>query len=236
MMRDLLDGKRALVTGCRGRLGPVWIAALENAGAIVTGVDLPDYDLAKAEDVANLADDYGDTDILVNNAGVDSRPDLDVTPERVMTVNVIGTLQLTRLMAQRWVLDGRHGVVVNIASLYGIVVPDLRYYDHRADGWVKDPAYGISKAGVIHLTKDLAARYAPWGIRVNALAPGGVVSDRDALTAADPEFARKYTARIPMHRMANPSDLSGPLVFLASDMSRFVTGHCLPVEGGYLAW
>lgn len=235
-MRDLLDGKRALVTGCRGRLGPVWIAALENAGAIVTGVDLPDYDLAKAEDVANLADDYGDTDILVNNAGVDSRPDLDVTPERVMTVNVIGTLQLTRLMAQRWVLDGRHGVVVNIASLYGIVVPDLRYYDHRADGWVKDPAYGISKAGVIHLTKDLAARYAPWGIRVNALAPGGVVSDRDALTAADPEFARKYTARIPMHRMANPSDLSGPLVFLASDMSRFVTGHCLPVEGGYLAW
>ena len=89
---------------------------------------------------------------------------------------------------------------------------------------------------IIQLTRDYAARYARLGIRVNALAPGGVVADGDGLTAQDPAFAAKYTARIPMGRMARPSDLGGPLVFLASEMSSFITGVTIPIDGGYLCF
>ena len=172
----------------------------------------------------------------MNNAGVDSRPSDGAVcmAERMCAVNLYGTsLMIEKFAASMW---DRGGVIVNIASLYGLVAPDLRYYDHREDGWEKDPMYGATKAGIIYLTRDYAARYAPRGIRVNALAPGGVVAAQDGLTAQDPEFARKYTARIPMQRMCRPEDLAGPLVFLASDMSRFITGHTLPIEGGYLAW
>jgi NAD(P)-dependent dehydrogenase (short-subunit alcohol dehydrogenase family) len=134
-------------------------------------------------------------------------------------------------MAQRG-----HGSIINIASLYGLVAPDLRYYDHRPDGWRKDAIYGATKAGIISLTQYYAAALGPTGVRVNALAPGGVVAGPDGLTQGDPEFARKYTYRIPMGRMATPNDLGGPLVFLASEMSSFVTGVTIPISGGYECW
>ena len=128
------------------------------------------------------------------------------------------------------------GSIIAVASLYGLTVPDLRYYDHRPDGWQKDPMYGATKAGLISLVKYYAAKYGPRGVRVNALAPGGVVAEGDGLTAQDPEFVQKYTARIPMGRMCRPEDLGGPLVFLASDASSFVTGQVIALDGGYLCW
>jgi NAD(P)-dependent dehydrogenase (short-subunit alcohol dehydrogenase family) len=235
-MKHLLDGKRALVTGCHGRLGPVWMEALAAAGARVYGTDLP-KDISDLETVNRLVDEYPDIDILVNNAGIDSRPtDGPVClGEPMLSVNVYGTSLMIEKFAASMMGRGG-GTIINIASLYGLVAPDLRYYSHRPDGWFKDPMYGATKAAIIQLTRTYAAYYAALGIRVNALAPGGVVDDRDSLTAQDPAFAKKYTARIPMGRMATPADLGGPLVFLASDMSRFVTGHTLPIEGGYLAW
>jgi NAD(P)-dependent dehydrogenase (short-subunit alcohol dehydrogenase family) len=232
-VKNLLDGKRALVTGCNGRLGPIWIDALERAGAIVVGTDLP-VDITNPDDVNRLVDHNRDLDILVNNAGVDSRPgDGGWDPMAAMlAVNVGGTA----LMIEKFAALTAVRTIVNIASLYGLVAPDLRYYNHRDDGWVKDPGYPASKAGVIALTTYYAASLAEKGIRVNALAPGGVVAGTDALTQGDPEFARKYTARIPMQRMCRPEDLAGPLVFLASDLSSFVTGHTIPIDGGYLCW
>jgi NAD(P)-dependent dehydrogenase (short-subunit alcohol dehydrogenase family) len=229
----LLDGKKALVTGCNGRLGPIWMDALRQAGAAVDGTDLP-VDISNLSDVQALADRFANIDILVNNAGVDSRPSdgaVDLA-DAMLAVNAKGTA----LMIERFVAHSRVTRIVNIASLYGLVAPDLRYYDHRADGWSKDPMYGASKAAIVYLTRHYAAEYAPRGIRVNALAPGGVVAGTDALTQGDPEFARKYTARIPMGHMCRPEDLGGPLVFLASDMSSFITGVTLPIEGGYLCW
>ena len=231
-----LEGKVALVTGARGRLGPIWRAALEDAGAQVIGVDVLDYNLSTAGGCDALVQQWGHVDILVNNAGVDSRPDMGPGLAQAMVdVNVLGTSRLCFGIGAHMAARGR-GAIVNIASLYGLVAPDLRYYDHRPDGWAKDALYGATKAAVIQLTRDFAARFGPFGVRVNALAPGGIVAGTDALTQGDPEFARKYTARIPLGRMCRPADLAGPLVFLASDMSSFVTGQCLVLDGGYLAW
>jgi NAD(P)-dependent dehydrogenase (short-subunit alcohol dehydrogenase family) len=118
------------------------------------------------------------------------------------------------------------GSIVNIGSLYASISPLPSFYDH-IPGFVKPPAYGASKAGVVQLTKWLARHLAP--VRVNAISPGGVRGGQDD------EFLAKYNARVPLGRMAEPEDLVGPLLFLASDASRYVTGHELVVDGGFLA-
>jgi NAD(P)-dependent dehydrogenase (short-subunit alcohol dehydrogenase family) len=235
-MGKLLDGKQALVTGALGRLGPVWIKALEDAGASVVGVDYADYDLALSAGCDALVRHFDHVDILVNNAGVDSRPDMGYgLAQSMVDVNVLGTKRLCHGIGRA--MAGRGGgTIINIASLYGLVAPDLRYYDHRDDGWVKDAIYGATKAAIISLTQYYAGALGPAGVRVNALAPGGVVAGPDGLTQGDPEFVKKYTNRIPMGRMATPADLGGPLVFLASEMSSFVNGVTIPIDGGFLCW
>jgi NAD(P)-dependent dehydrogenase (short-subunit alcohol dehydrogenase family) len=200
-------------------------------------------DVGNPDQVALLSSmilrDVGPVSILVNNAGVDSRPSdagkLETIFADMVLTNILGTDLVTRTFRDHFDHAGG-GTIINIASLYGLVAPDLRYYDHRADGWVKDPIYGATKAAIISLTKYYAGAWAKHGIRVNALAPGGVVAPGDALTAQDPLFVEKYTSRIPMGRMATPEDLGGPLVFLASDASSFLTGQCLALDGGYLVY
>jgi NAD(P)-dependent dehydrogenase (short-subunit alcohol dehydrogenase family) len=96
--------------------------------------------------------------------------------------------------------------------------------------FLKPPAYGASKAAVINLTKYMAAHWGGHGVRVNALSPGGVLANQDE------SFKRKYSERVPMGRMAVREDLIGPLLFLASDASSYVTGVNLIVDGGYTAW
>jgi NAD(P)-dependent dehydrogenase (short-subunit alcohol dehydrogenase family) len=184
----------------------------------------------------------GTPTILVNNAGIDSPPNTD-TPQfrfdeippdafrRVLDVNVFGTFQVTQVfgagMAAR-----RRGSVINIGSLYASVSPDQRFYDHLGldPPFQKPPAYGASKAAVVNLTKYLATLWGPFGVRVNALSPGGVLADQDA------EFRRKFCDRVPLGRMAEAPDLGGPLLFLASEASAYVTGIELRVDGGFTAW
>jgi NAD(P)-dependent dehydrogenase (short-subunit alcohol dehydrogenase family) len=96
--------------------------------------------------------------------------------------------------------------------------------------FLKPPMYGASKAGVVNLTKYLAAHLGSDGVRVNALSPGGIAGGQDE------QFTRKFCARVPLGRMAAPSDLAGPLVFLASDASSYVTGVELRVDGGFTSW
>lgn len=235
--RVKLHGKTALVTGGEGRLGPIWARALEDAGADVLTVDQDDYDLRHPDQVEALAIDYANVDILVNNAGVDSRPDGcdGGWAQAMVDVNLLATHCLCERVGGQMAARG-HGAIINIASLYGLVAPDMRYYDHREDKWVKDAVYGATKASIVSLTQYWAARLGPKGVRVNALAPGGVVVGTDGLTAQDPAFAAKYTARIPMGRMCRADDLGGPLVFLASDMASFVNGITIPIDGGFLCW
>jgi NAD(P)-dependent dehydrogenase (short-subunit alcohol dehydrogenase family) len=105
-------------------------------------------------------------------------------------------------------------------------------YDHIAcdPPFLKPPAYGASKSALVNLTRYLATHWAPRGVRVNALSPGGVLGQQDA------EFKRKFVGRVPLGRMAVPADLGGPLVFLASPASAYVTGTELRVDGGFTAW
>jgi NAD(P)-dependent dehydrogenase (short-subunit alcohol dehydrogenase family) len=185
---------------------------------------------------------FGVPTILVNNAGIDSPPanaskgyrleeiPLEVNRE-IFEVNTLGLFLVTQVFGGRMAAAGR-GSIINIGSLYAGVSPDERLYDHIPGDppFLKPPAYGASKAAVINLTRYLATLWAPHGVRVNALSPGGVLGGQDE------EFKRKFCHRVPMGRMAIAEDLHGPLLFLASQASAYVTGTELIVDGGFTAW
>jgi NAD(P)-dependent dehydrogenase (short-subunit alcohol dehydrogenase family) len=179
--------------------------------------------------------------VLVNNAGIDQPPGpattyrLDEIPlevfRDVVAVNLLGAFQASQVFGAPMVRAGR-GSIVNIGSLYASVSPDARFYDHLPTDppFLKPPAYGASKASLVNLTRYLATHWGPHGVRVNALSPGGVEGGQDQ------EFKRKFVERVPLGRMATPDDLRGPLVFLASDASSYVTGVELRVDGGFTSW
>ncbi|HVW19092.1 MAG TPA: SDR family oxidoreductase [Solirubrobacteraceae bacterium] len=252
-----LEGRLAVVTGILGQLGPVWARALEDAGARVVGLDVREggdvdpggrarYEtrVADVTDRAALeavAAELGPVDVLVNNAGIDQPPDaaastwaIEDVPaadfEATLAVNLTGTFLATQAFGAR-MRDAGRGSIVNVGSLYATLAPDPSLYDHLdADPpFLKPPAYGASKAGVLALTRYFARLWGPAGVRVNAISPGGVLAGQDE------EFLRKYCARVPMRRMAEPADLGGALVFLASDAGRYVTGQELRVDGGFSA-
>ena len=266
--RFRLDTQVAVVTGACGKLGPVWIDALVEAGARVAALDLPgaspsalfeelirrvgpdvqrfDCDITSRASIeaaaAAVAGRMGPPTILVNNAGIDQPPDSPATrhhlhalpPEtfrRMVDVNLVGTFQMMQVFGGRMAAAGG-GSIVNIGSLYASVSPDPHFYDHLAGNapFIKSPAYGASKAAVVNLSKFFATHWAGQGVRVNTLSPGGVLAGQDA------EFTAKYGARVPLGRMAEAEDLKGPLVFLASAASAYVTGHELRVDGGFTAW
>jgi len=258
-----LEGSVAVVTGSFGNLGPVWVEALAGAGADVVGVDVRDDGAAELEERAAAAGgsfrleqvDVTDRDalgevagrlgeapsVLVNSAGIDAPPSAqgathlieDVPAEefrRTVEVNLDGAFHATQAFGAGMAAAGR-GSIVNVGSLYASIAPDPSFYDHMgADPpFLKPPAYAASKAGVVALTRYFARLWGPRGVRVNALSPGGVAGGQD------PEFLRKFTARVPLRRMADPADLVGPLLFLATDASRYLTGHELRVDGGFTA-
>jgi NAD(P)-dependent dehydrogenase (short-subunit alcohol dehydrogenase family) len=184
----------------------------------------------------------GPPSILVNNAGIDRPPSaegeswrFDDVPEdqsaATLDVNAAGVLRACQVYGAEMVRR-RKGSIINIGSLYGIVAPDPRLYVHLGldPPFLKPPAYGMSKAAVAALTRYLAALWGEKGVRVNTLSPGGVLGGQDPL------FLQKFTARVPMGRMATAADLTGPLLFLASDLSSYVNGIELVVDGGYVCW
>jgi NAD(P)-dependent dehydrogenase (short-subunit alcohol dehydrogenase family) len=232
-----MSGKAAVVTGALGRLGPVWCDALAGADFEVTRIDVAGGDGIERADVTDRAaleavlERVGTPAVLVNNAGIDQPPDPDgAAPSdddflRVLDVNTRGTFVASQVFGAAMQRSGG-GSIVNIGSLYASISPDPSFYSH-IPGFVKPAAYGASKGGVVQLTKWLARHLAP--VRVNTLSPGGVRGGQDD------EFLAKYSARVPLGRMAEPDDLVGPLLFLASDASRYVTGHELRVDGGFTA-
>jgi NAD(P)-dependent dehydrogenase (short-subunit alcohol dehydrogenase family) len=266
--RFRIDGQIAVVTGACGKLGPIWIEALIDAGAQVAALELPgaslspafhvveqrtpgqvqrfDCDVTNRQSVVNaasvVAERMGPISILVNNAGVDQPPDSAATRSRIenlpmdqfhrmLEVNLIGTFQVTQVFGSQMAERGS-GSVVNIGSLYASVSPDQRFYDHLPGDlpFLKSPAYGASKAAVVNMTKYFSTLWGARGVRVNTLSPGGVAGGQDEM------FRQKYGSRVPLGRMAQPEDLTGPLVFLASSASSYVTGHELRVDGGFTAW
>ncbi len=263
-----LDNEIAVVTGALGRLGPVWVEALLQAGAAVAAVDLPGTtppagfktladrygekrlrlyagDICNPQDLQRIRTqctaDLGVATVVVNNAGVDQPPGrvsgyrLTEIPaqvvEDILKVNLVGAFQVMQIFGEAMVAQ-RRGSIINIGSLYAQVSPDARLYEHIDcdPPFLKPPAYGASKAALVNLTKYFAAHWAPYGVRVNALSPGGVAGGQDE------EFKTKFSARVPMGRMAQPAELGGPLVFLASAAASYITGVNLMVDGGFTVW
>lgn len=242
-----LEGRVALVTGASRGLGAHLAHTLHAEGAVVYGTS------RNAEDAARIAQQFGtaavvlDTssaesidrafeqvvqhagrfDILVNNAGINiPRPLLEITEQQwdsVFDTNVKGVFLLSQQAAAYWVRTGQRGNIVNIASQTGVVVVEDR------------TPYGTSKAALIHLSKYLAVELAAHGVRVNTISPTFVRTEMTAATLAKGggEFESELISRIPIGRLAEPSDLDEALLFLVSNGAGMVTGQNIVIDGGY---
>ena len=216
----------------------------EEFGAPVIGIGC---DVTSAESVAamvaQVASEFGDIDILHNNAA-GRLQDLDAffapfeeysheSWRTIMSVNIDGMFLVAQAVGREMIRAGKGGAIVQMSSIYGVVAPDNRIYEgSELDGRrINSPAvYAASKAAVIGLSRYLAAYWAPQGIRVNTVSPGGVFSGQNQT------FVERYSARVPMARMAEAEEVVQAVLYLASDASSYVTGQNLTVDGGLTAW
>jgi len=247
-----LENKVAIVTGGSKGIGRAIALAFAEAGADVAicsrGLDgelgtvaeeirrLGRRSLAVQADITRKAavdnsvqktmDEFGRIDILVNNAGVIERATLLETDEdgwdRIMDTNLKGYYLCSQAVGKR-MIDQKRGNIINIASMRGITAAAGR------------ASYCISKAGVVMLTRVLALELAGYNIRVNAIAPGWVKTKLNESLWSDPKTRKQIEAEIPLGYMAEPSDIAGTALFLASDASSYITGHTIIAEGGLLA-
>jgi NAD(P)-dependent dehydrogenase (short-subunit alcohol dehydrogenase family) len=221
------QGARVVATDIDGEGAARTAAAIRATGAEAWGFRLDVTDAegcgAVAAEVARVA---GPVSVLVNNAGVCPRHGID-SPElrrawnQALDVNLHGTLNVT--LAFLPAIRESRGAIVNIASIASFV------------STATSIGYSTSKAALKMLTQNLAQELAKDGVRVNAIAPGTIATEMTVATREDPARREKFLSRIPMGRFGEPEELVGPVVFLASDMSSYVTGSTLVVDGGYLA-
>jgi len=256
-----LDGRVAAVAGGAGRIGRALCRGLAEAGAAVCVLDqdaqgakelaeriareTSSRTLAVAADitredslekaVGRIGDELGPPDILVNaaqfrGAGFYSSSPEDY-PREAWEQTLLANLTGVHLACQafgRMMKKHRGGAIINLASTYGLVSPDPRIYGDS--GVNSPPAYGAAKGGVIQLTRYLAVHWREFGIRVNCLVPGGVFDNQDEA------FVAEYCRRTPLGRMAQPEDYVGPVLFMASAASSYMTGAVVTVDGGWTAW
>ncbi len=186
---------------------------------------------------------FGSIDILHNNAAGKTKDvrDFFVPPEdfkfsvwkEVMAVNLDGMFLVAQAVGKQMIAQGTGGSIIQTSSTYGVVAPNPSLYEgseylgHRIN---TPPAYAASKAAVVGLTKYLAAYWAPHGIRVNTLVPGGIESGQNEI------FQRNYGERTPLGRMAHRDEMVGAVVFMASDAASYMTGQEVVVDGGWTTW
>jgi NAD(P)-dependent dehydrogenase (short-subunit alcohol dehydrogenase family) len=244
-----LSGRRALVTGGNRGLGRAFAVALAEAGAdvaiaardeslsarVVSEIEsrgrrglAVQADITVRADVtsmvAEVTESFGGIDVLVNNAGIAiHRPALEIPDEewqQVFDLNVTALWNCSTAVA-RGMIDAGGGVIVNVGSMSAQVV--------NRPQW--QASYNASKAAVHHLTRSLAAEWAPHGIRVNAIAPGYVKTEMAPVDR--PEFRQNWILDAPLQRYATPEEIAPSVVYLASPASSFMTGSILLIDGGY---
>lgn len=221
--------------------------AMRDAGGEALGWRVDVRGKAEVEAMtAGVQQKFGRLDILINNAAIDPKFDATLAARQANTfedyplelwqqsldVNLTGTF-LCSQAAGKIMLRQKRGVIVNICSTYGLVAPDQRLYQRAGENEQKlfKPApYSVTKAGVAHFTRYLAAYWGAAGIRVNTLTPGGVFNSQDA------EFVTRYASRTPLGRMAQQNEMNGAMLFLVSDASSYMTGANVVVDGGWTAW
>lgn len=170
---------------------------------------------------------FGRLDVLVNNAGIAlKKPALEITPEEwdtVIATDLTGAFFLSQAVARQLIGSGRGGSIINIASTHGVVGVEAR------------AAYGVAKAGLIHLTRMLAVEWAPHRIRVNAVAPGRVETPSRSASLSEPGYRDWALARVPLRRFATPEEVAAAVCFLAGPQADYITGQTLVLDGGLTA-
>lgn len=213
-------------------------------GAEAIGIGCNIADRASVADMAKIVvETFGGVDILHNNAATKSSdlagffaPFEDFSLEiwrEVMSVNLDAAFLVSQAIGRLMISQKRGGSIINTASIYGVLGADKRIYEgsNYLGGEINTPAvYAASKAGLLGLTRYLSTHWAEHNIRVNAITPGGVSSGQND------EFKSRYSARVPMGRMATSDEMVSTLIFLASDASSYVTGQNIVVDGGLSAW
>lgn len=249
-----LKDKTAIITGARRGMGRTHALALAKEGAkvVVSDISLEDCqkvvdeiksagneaiavkcDVTKKQEIEDMIkqtlNKFKKIDILVNNAGIlQFKPFLELTEEdwdKMLAVNLRGYFLCSQACAKEMVKQ-KSGVIVNISSIaMGQVGVGFSQITH----------YCAAKGGITAMTEAMALELSPFNIRVNAIAPGAIDTPMAAATKQDPKVLEGALARIPMHRMGNPEEVSNVVVFLASDKSSYMTGSVVVVDGGYLA-
>ena len=250
-VKGLLVGEVAVVTGGAQGNGAAIAAGLAAAGASVAVVDINEDGARKTADQINgrggraagfeldvsdrtacakLALDgqegFGPASILINNAGITRRtapsePDFLAHLDQQLDINLKGSANTVVAFLEQ--LRSTRGRIINVGSIASFV------------GYRNSASYAASKGGIMQLTKALACDLATSGVRVNGIAPGVIATPMTEVTRANPEAMERFMIHTPMGRVGDPEELVGPVLFLASQLSNYVTGTMLPVDGGYLA-
>jgi 2-deoxy-D-gluconate 3-dehydrogenase len=249
-----LDGAVAVVTGGGNGIGRATVIALAQAGARVVVVDRDEAaasilaeeigagggsawplaaDVSREEEIealfAEVAQRESRLDILVNNAGFALRkPAIDLALadwDAVVEVNMTGVFLCARAAARHMIAAGSGGAIVNTSSIMGL----------SGGGLYPNISYQTTKGAVVNMTRALAVEWAPHGIRVNAVAPTYVRTQFIAPILAQPELVERIEAMTPLRRLAEPEEVAAAIIFLASPAAAMITGHTLPVDGGFLA-
>lgn len=232
---DFSQSSVLVIGASRAGIGAAIARAFQESGADVTITGIEEapaeadrdrfryrrLDVTDPDAVRALGKSIETLDVLVNCAAITARGE-EMDPAffaRVVDVNLFGSFRTAEAFHPH--LKARGGSLINIASMYA------RF------GSPKNPAYGASKAAVEQLTKSLAIAWAGDGVRVNAVAPGFIVTEQSARSRTDPVHVANVAARTPLGRWGEPEDIAGSVLFLASKAAAFITGACIPVDGGY---